>query len=66
MTGRRGHVGMDALLRDWRERNGLTQARAAELLGVSLRSLQEWEHGRRPGRSVDALVRRLVAVLDQL
>lgn len=66
MTERRRSVEIDAQLRDWRERNGLTQAGAAELLGVSLRTLQEWEHGRQPGRSVSGLLRRLMGLLDQL
>lgn len=30
-----------------RERSGLSQARFAALLGVSVRTLQEWEQGRR-------------------
>ena len=30
-----------------REGTGLSQARFAQLLGVSLRTLQEWEQGRR-------------------
>jgi putative transcriptional regulator len=30
-----------------RERTGLSQAKFAELLGVSVRTLQEWEQGRR-------------------
>lgn len=30
-----------------RESTGLSQARFAELLGVSLRTLQDWEQGRR-------------------
>jgi len=30
-----------------REQTGLSQARFAELLGVSVRTLQEWEQGRR-------------------
>lgn len=30
-----------------RERTGLSQVRFAELLGVSVRTLQEWEQGRR-------------------
>lgn len=30
-----------------REKTGLSQARFAELLGVSIRTLQEWEQGRR-------------------
>jgi putative transcriptional regulator len=30
-----------------REKTGLSQARFAQLLGVSVRSLQDWEQGRR-------------------
>jgi len=30
-----------------RERTGLSQARFAQLLGVSVRTLQDWEQGRR-------------------
>ena len=30
-----------------REKTGLSQSRFAQLLGVSLRTLQEWEQGRR-------------------
>ena len=30
-----------------REKTGLSQARFAQLLGVSVRTLQEWEQGRR-------------------
>ena len=30
-----------------RKRTGLSQARFAELLGVSVRTLQDWEQGRR-------------------
>jgi putative transcriptional regulator len=30
-----------------RQRSGLSQARVAALLGVSVRTLQEWEQGRR-------------------
>ncbi len=30
-----------------RQRTGLSQSRFAELLGVSVRTLQEWEQGRR-------------------
>ena len=30
-----------------REKTGLSQARFAQLLGVSVRTLQDWEQGRR-------------------
>lgn len=32
-------------LRQWRKSAGLTQARAAELIGCSRRALQKWEAG---------------------
>lgn len=41
-----------------RERTGLSQARFAELLGVSVRTLQEWEQGRRvPSGAARTLLR---------
>src|SRR6187455_2773556 len=41
-----------------RERTGLSQARFAELLGVSLRTLQDWEQGRRaPSGAARTLLR---------
>lgn len=45
--GKRGRIinvpGVAAI----REKTGLSQARFAELLGVSVRTLQDWEQGRR-------------------
>jgi len=43
-TGRITHVPSIASIR---EGTGLSQARFAQLLGVSVRTLQEWEQGRR-------------------
>jgi putative transcriptional regulator len=41
-----------------RESTGLSQARFAELLGVSVRTLQEWEQGRRaPSGAARTLLR---------
>jgi putative transcriptional regulator len=41
-----------------RERTGLSQARFATLLGVSVRTLQEWEQGRRaPSGAARTLLR---------
>jgi putative transcriptional regulator len=41
-----------------REKTGLSQARFAELLGVSARTLQEWEQGRRaPSGAARTLLR---------
>ena len=45
---------------------GLSQSRFAELIGVSLRTLQEWEQGRkRPSGPAEALL-RLVAKQPQI
>ena len=33
-------------VKDWRERKGLTQADAAKKLGISVRTLQNWEIAR--------------------
>ena len=41
-----------------REKTGLSQARFAELLGVSVRTLQDWEQGRRaPSGAARTLLR---------
>ena len=42
-----------------RERTGLSQAKFAALLGVSVRTLQEWEQGR---RSPSGAARTLLAI----
>lgn len=47
---RRGDIGRVLHVPDiakTRETTGLSQARFAELLGVSVRTLQDWEQGRR-------------------
>src|SRR5437016_595523 len=47
---KRGEVGRVINLPDvaeTRQRTGLSQARFAQLLGVSVRTLQDWEQGRR-------------------
>ena len=41
-----------------REKSGLSQARFAELLGVSVRTLQDWEQGRRePNAAAKTLIK---------
>jgi len=45
--GERGRVLQVPSVSSIRERTGLSQSRFAQLLGVSLRTLQEWEQGRR-------------------
>ena len=44
-----------------RERTGLSQAKFAALLGVSVRTLQEWEQGRRAPSGAARTLLRVVA-----
>jgi putative transcriptional regulator len=57
---RRGEVGRVVTVPDvakTREKTGLSQARFAELPGVSVRTLQDWEQGRRaPSRAARTLL----------
>ena len=62
---KRGEVGRVVNLppiSDIRSRTGLSQAEFARLLGVSVRTLQEWEQGRRvpsgPARTLLAIAYR--------
>lgn len=45
-----------------RQKTGLSQARFAELLGVSVRTLQDWEQGR---RAPSGAARTLLLVADR-
>ncbi len=45
--GEHGRVTTVPSVSSIRERTGLSQPRFAQLLGVSVRTLQEWEQGRR-------------------
>jgi putative transcriptional regulator len=45
--GERGRVTPVPSVATIRERTGLSQPKFAQLLGVSVRTLQEWEQGRR-------------------
>jgi putative transcriptional regulator len=41
-----------------RQKSGLSQAQFAEVLGISMRTLQEWEQGRRaPSGAAQSLIR---------
>ena len=55
--GRRFTVDSYAIVRA-REKSGLTQAEFAKLLGVSVRTLQDWEQGRRePNAAAQTLIK---------
>ena len=45
--GQHGRVTKVPAVADVRQRSGLSQSQFARLLGVSVRTLQEWEQGRR-------------------
>ncbi|MBZ0167953.1 Antitoxin igA-2 [Candidatus Methylomirabilis lanthanidiphila] len=45
-----------------REKTGLSQSRFAQLLGVSVRTLQEWEQGR---RAPSGAARTLLMIADK-
>ncbi len=45
-----------------RERTGLSQSKFAELLGVSVRTLQDWEQGR---RAPSGAARTLLTIADK-
>lgn len=53
---------LPTLLRRWRRRRGLSQSQAAPVLGVPLKTLQNWEHGRNtPGTLARAHLDQLLA-----
>jgi putative transcriptional regulator len=55
--GEYGRVTIVPPVQSIRERTGLSQSQFAKLLGVSLRTLQEWEQGRRaPSGAARALL----------
>lgn len=60
-TGRRFTIESYALVRA-REKTSLTQAEFAKLLGVSVRTLQDWEQGR---REPNAAARTLIKVAEK-
>ena len=56
MVARKGRVVLSPVI-SARTKSGLSQAEFAKLLGVSVRTLQEWEQGRRhPSGAAQALI----------
>ena len=61
MTAGKGHVVMSPVI-SARKKTGLSQAEFAKLLGVSVRTLQEWEQGR---RQPSGAAKTLIAVAER-
>ena len=61
MTAGKGHVVMSPVI-SARKKTGLSQAKSAKLLGVSVRTLQEWEQGR---RQPSGAAKTLIAVAER-
>lgn len=61
-AGKSGRVINVPAVADVREKTGLSQARFATLLGVSVRTLQDWEQGR---RAPSGAARTLLLIADK-
>jgi len=61
-SGKNGRVKTLPHVADIRERTGLSQTRFAELLGVSVRTLQDWEQER---RAPSGAARTLLLIADR-
>ena len=69
-AGRVGRVIHVPPVRSIRERIGLSQSEFARLFGVSVRTLQDWEHGRRapsgPARALLTIAQKHPSALLEL
>jgi len=61
-SGKHGRVINVPDVAEIREKTGLSQTRFAQLLGVSVRTLQDWEQGR---RSPSGAARTLLMIADK-
>ena len=52
-----------AQLKAWRHMHGLSQTKAAEILGVTNRSIYRWEAT--PRQEINATVAKLIAYIDK-
>ena len=55
-----------AALREWRETQGYSQADAALMLGVNLRTLQDLEQGRSPSSALWGPIQRVIDLLGKI
>lgn len=49
-------------LKEWREKNGLTQVKAGELIGVKGQTVRQWEAGRYYGTHKPLKIPRYIAL----
>ena len=61
MVAGKGHVVMSPVI-SARKKSGLSQSEFAKLLGISVRTLQEWEQGR---RQPSGAAKTLIAIAER-
>ena len=57
----RDNMSISKQLKAWRRQAGLSQAEAAQALGLNRRTLQHWEQGRLPGPLAQTAIEALLA-----
>lgn len=53
---------METKIKELRKKSGITQKEAAQILGVALRTLQDWESGQRNPKNPDDVCEKLEAL----